>query len=127
MCRNRVNFVLAALVAVALAMPLAARANTGKNSKVGASARVDLITDASIGGKSVKAGTYDVKADDTTLTLKQNGKVIAQAPIEWKDEPSKSANSSLVTESGTLLEVHFSGKTRYAQLSGTSAAAPGQQ
>ena len=127
MCRNRINFVLAVLVAVALAMPLAAQANTGKNSKAGASARMDLINDASIGGKSIKAGTYDVKADDTTLTLKQNGKVVAQAPIEWKDEPSKSAYSSLVTESGTVLEVHFSGKTRYAAVSGTSAGTTGQQ
>lgn len=127
MCRSRVNSVWAVLVAVALAMPLAARTNTGKNSKEGASARLDLVNDASIAGKTVKAGTYDVKADDTTLTLKQNGKVVAQAPIQWRDEASKSAYSSLVTESGTLLEVHFSGKTRYAEISRTSANATGQQ
>jgi hypothetical protein len=127
MCRNRINFVLTVLVAVALAMPLAARANTGKNTKAGANARLDLVNDASIGGKRVKAGTYDVKADDTTLTLRQDGKVVAQAPIQWKDEASKSAYSSMVTEGGALLEVHFSGKTRYAEVSGTPAATTGQQ
>jgi len=127
MYRRSISSILGVLVAVALAMPLAARSNTGKNSKAGASARVDLANDATIGGKEVKAGTYDVKADETTLTLKQDGKVIAQAPIEWKDEPSKSTYSAMVTEGKTVLEVHFSGKTRYAEISRTPAPSTGQQ
>jgi len=127
MCRNRINLVLAVIVAVALAMPLAAKSNAGKNSKSGASATVDLPTDASIGGKQVKAGRYEVKADETTLTVKQNGKVVAQAPIQWKDEQGKSIYSAIVTQSGAVLEVHFNGKSRYAEISGASAASTGQQ
>jgi Rieske Fe-S protein len=125
MCGNRISFVLAVVVAVALAMPLAAWSNTGKKST--ASATIVLLRDAAIGGKQVKAGTYDVKANESTITLSREGKVVAEAPITWKDEQSKSPYSSIVVASGTLKEAHFSGKARYADVSGASSASIGQQ
>jgi len=87
---------------------------------------MELVTDATVGGKQVKAGTYDVKAGESTLTLMQRGKVVAEAPIEWKDEPSKSQNSTLVIESGAVKEIHFMGKNRYAELSSGPTESTGQ-
>lgn len=126
MTRNRTSWVLTMFAILALAMPIAARSN-GKDSKSKANTTVELIKDAAIGGKQVKAGTYDVKASETKLTLSHDGKVVAESPIEWKDEQSKSTYSSVVVDGGAVKEVHFNGKTRYAQLSEGSMAATGQQ
>jgi|SRR5579864_57941 hypothetical protein len=126
MMRNRTSCVLPMLAILALAMPLAARSN-GKDSKSKASATVELVKDAVIGGKPVKAGTYEVKANETKLTLSHDGKVVAESPIEWKDEQAKSTYSAIVVDGGAVKEVHFSGKTRYVQISEGSMPATGQQ
>jgi hypothetical protein len=127
MSRSRISYALAVLAALALAWPLAARSNGPKNSKSTANATMDLVTDATVGGKQIKAGTYDVKASESKLTLSHDGKVVAETPIEWKDEPSKAAYSAIVVDSGAVKEVHFSGKTRYAELSAGSMTSTGQQ
>lgn len=126
MSRRRMNCVLSVLATLALAMPLAARSNAGK-SKSTARASMDLVKEASIGGKRLKAGSYDVEASESTLTLMQKGKVVAEAPIAWKDEQSKSPYSAIVTEGGSVTEVHFNGKKRFAQLSGASTSSAGQE
>lgn len=126
MTRNRTSCVLPMLAILALAMPLAARSN-GKDSKSKASATVELVKDAVVGGKQVKAGTYEVKANETKLTLSHDGKVVAESPIEWKDEQAKSTYSAIVVDGGAVKEVHFSGKTRYVQISEGSMPATGQQ
>jgi hypothetical protein len=124
MSRSRMNCVLSVLAALALAMPLAARASAEKST---ARASVDLVSEATIGGKQLKAGTYDVEANGSTLTLMQKGKVLAEAPIAWKDEQSKSRYSAIVTEGGTVTEVHFQGRKQYARLSGGSMPNAGQE
>lgn len=126
MSRSRMNCVFAALAALALAMPLAARNSAGK-SKSTARASVDLVSEATIGGKQLKPGTYDIQANESTVTLLQRGKVVAEAPIAWRDEHSKSRVSAVVTESGTIVEVHFHGKKQYARLSSTSMPSAGQE
>jgi hypothetical protein len=128
MSRRGISYVFAALAALALAMPFAARANAGNNSKSTASATMDIVNDATIGGKQVKAGTYDVKADETKVTLSHNGKVVAEAPVQWKDEQSKPQYSSVVIDSGAVKEIHFNGKGRYAEISqGSMSSSGGQQ
>lgn len=87
---------------------------------------MELVNDATIGGKQVKAGTYDVKADGSKITLSHNGKVVAESPVEWKDEAAKSPYSAIVVDSGAVKEVHFNGKTRYAEVS-TSSMETGKQ
>jgi hypothetical protein len=124
MSRSRMNCVLSVLAALALAMPLAAR--SAEKSKATARASIDLVTGATVGGTQLKAGTYNVEASESTVKLMQRGKVIAQAPIAWKDEQSKSRYSGIVTEGGSVTEVHFSGKTRYARLSSGSMQSAGQ-
>lgn len=106
-------------------MPLAALSSAAKSKTTRVT--LDLLENASVAGTKVKAGTYDVEASESTLKLTQNGKLVAQAPIEWKDEQSKQQSSSFVAESGRITEVHFSGKARYAQIAnGSTGTAAGQ-
>lgn len=106
-------------------MPLTALSSAAKSKTTRAT--MELPSDVTVAGTQVKAGTYDVEANESTLKLTRNGKVVAQAPIEWKDERSKSESSSIVSESGRIIEVHFGGKTRYAQITnGSTSASAGQ-
>lgn len=114
-----VKNILIAFAALLLALPLAARSRT-KDSKSTVRTSVELTREASLGGKQLKAGTYQVRATESTLTVLQKGKVVAQAPIEWKPEGKGVSSSGVVTDSGTVKEIHFVGKTRYAQVTSES-------
>jgi len=128
MSRFGIASVLSLVAGLAIAMPLAARSNAGNNQKSTVTAKMDIVNDATVGGKEVKAGTYDVKVNETKVTLLRDGKVIAEAPVEWKEEPTKSSYSSIIVDSGAVKEIHFTGKTKYAQLTeGTSSVASGGQ
>lgn len=118
--------VLVAFAALLFALPLAARSHD-KAAKSTVRTNVELSQDATLAGKDVKAGTYQVRADESTLTLLQKGKVVAQAPIEWKKEAGKgSADSSVMINSGAVTEVHFIGKDHYAQVApGSESGATG--
>ena len=41
------------------------------------------------GRQELKPGTYRVTADDSKVTLTLDGKVVAEAPVQWKDETNK--------------------------------------
>jgi uncharacterized protein (UPF0333 family) len=116
MSRRRVNAVLPILIALVLAMPLAARDNGNKDSKT-TRATMDIFNQTSLGGKEIKPGTYTVIVDGDKLTMQQGGKVVAEAPIQWKDETTKSRNSNIVTVGDHVTEIHFGGKMRYVEVS----------
>lgn len=126
MSRRGLGFAVSILSALAIAMPLVARANAGKDTK-SITAQMDIVKDATIGGKEVKAGTYDVKVNETKVTLSRNGKVVAEAPVQWKDASSKSSYSAIVIDGGAVKEIYFTGKSRYAQISDSSAMSSGGQ
>jgi hypothetical protein len=126
MSLSRTKRLFSILAVFAIATPIAALSSAAK-SKTTAHATMDLVANANLAGTVVKAGTYDVEANESTLTLKRDGKVVAQAPISWKDESSKSQSSSMVADNGVVREVHFRGKNRYAQIaSGSTSSAAGQ-
>jgi hypothetical protein len=125
MSRRGLGYAISVLAALAIAMPVVTHANSNKDNKSTASAQMDVVKDATIGGKEVKAGTYDVKATETKVTLLRNGKVVAEAPVQWKDEQSKSSFSSIVMDGSTVKEIHFNGKSRYAEVSDSSAMSSG--
>jgi len=127
MSRFKMNLAVSLLAALALVIPASARDNGAKNSKSTVSATMDLVSPATIAGKQLKPGTYDVKADDSKVTLSLHGKVVAEAPVQWKDEKSKSKFSTIVTDgdANQVKEVHFTGKSRYVELS-TAATSNGQ-
>ena len=77
---------------------------------------IDVLNPVTFGGTSLKPGSYTVKADETTVTLTARGKTVAQAKVEWKDSAQKSKSTSMLAENGIVKEIHFSGNTRYVEL-----------
>ena len=57
-----------------------------------------------------------VKADSVKVTFSLGGKLIAEAPIQWKDEADEAAHSAIVTESRQIREIHFLGKSKYVEI-----------
>jgi hypothetical protein len=116
------NFVMTMLAALALAMPIAARADESKTTKPVSHVAVDLHSSATLAGKDLKPGTYQVSADESKMTISRDGKVVAEVPIEWKDAQSKASYTSVVTDSNQITEVHFGGKSKYISVTGGSVA-----
>lgn len=116
MHRRGTNFVLPILAALLFALPVAARdaAKSGKPTIVD----VEVLSTITLGGKQLKPGMYTVKADDSKVQLMVDGKVVAEAPVEWKDETSKPRYSQIVTTDNQVREIHFSGKMKYVAISG---------
>lgn len=74
----------------------------------------NLPSPAKLSGTPLKAGEYEVKADETKVTLVFNGKVVAEAKVEWKDGASKASQTSLLIVGEEIKEIRFGGKSRYA-------------
>ena len=116
------NFVMTILAALALAMPIAARADDSKTVKPVSRVAVDLHNAATLAGKDLKPGTYQVSADESKMTISRDGKVVAEAPIEWKDGQSKASYTSVVVNSNQIAEIHFGGKAKYISVAGGTVA-----
>jgi hypothetical protein len=119
---RRMNFVVTILAALALVIPIAARADDSKTVKPVSRVAVDLHSAATLAGKDLKPGTYQLSADDSKMTISRDGKVVAEAPIEWKDGQSKASYTSVITDSDKITEVHFGGKTKYISVAGNTVA-----
>jgi hypothetical protein len=119
---RRINFVVTILAALALVIPIAARADDSKTVKPVSRVAVDLHSAATLAGKDLKPGTYQLSADDSKMTISRDGKVVAEAPIEWKDGQSKASYTSVITDSDKITEVHFGGKTKYISVTGGTVA-----
>jgi hypothetical protein len=116
MSRRVLTAAFAVLTALAFVKPAPAGNKTATDSKITMATTVDLLSPATLAGKQLAPGTYEVKADDTKLTLKFKGKVVAEVPVQWKDEQGKAKYSAVVVESDQIKEIHFGGKTRFVQI-----------
>jgi hypothetical protein len=111
---NRVMTVFAALV---LLVAIAAQNAPAKDTKAGVTTVMSLLKPTTFAGKELKAGDYAVAADETHVRLSMNGKVVAEAPVQWKDETAKAKYSAFVSEGNKITEIHFGGKTRFVTIS----------
>ena len=116
MFRSGRSFLLTAVAGLIIAMPMAARVAMAKESKTTV-ASVAILSEMTLAGKQIKPGDYQVRADETKVTIEREGKVIAEAPIQWKDETKKPSYSNIVSENGQIKEIHFGGKMRYVAVS----------
>ena len=96
MARRGLNLIVPIFVALLVAMPLAAR-DSGKNGKA-TSAEVDILSAVTLAGKQLKPGTIESWRTTSKVTVSLGGKVVAEAPVEWKDETSKPRNSNMVSD-----------------------------
>ena len=117
MSRGLVCRVSAGLLAVALLLPVTSQAGGGKDAKATAKTSMVFQNPVTLAGKPIKPGNYEIAADETKVSISQFGKVVAEAPVQWKDDTSKSEYSNIVTDGGSIKEIHFGGKARYAVIS----------
>jgi len=121
MSRSKMNGTLTILAALALALSIAAHATPAKDAKSTVTPIVKtelrLVSPATLGGTELKAGEYSVTADDAHARFSKNGKVVAEASIQWKDESAKPQTNAVVVDSNQIKEIHFGGKMKYVEIS----------
>lgn len=116
MSHRGLSLTFAVLAALALAVPIAARNADTNQPKAIVSMSVDLSRPATLAGTALKPGSYSVRADSAKVTLSRGGKVVAEAPVQWKEEAGKAEYSTVVTEGNQITEIHFSGKSKYISI-----------
>ena len=120
MSRSKINGMLTILAALTLALSIATHAAPAKDAKstVTPIVKTDLtlLSPATLGGTELKAGEYSVIADDAHAKFLKNGKVIAEASIQWKDESAKRQSTAVVVDSNQIKEIHFGGKMKYVEI-----------
>jgi hypothetical protein len=107
--RLKATQLLATLILLTLAAPVWARTHS-------ATAISDGTT--TVGGTQLKAGDYQLKIEDngTQLQVLQNGKVVAQVPVQWIQLPKKATDSAVVLDNNQIIEVDFGGNTQAVQI-----------
>ena len=120
MSRSKINGMLTILAALTLALSIATHTTPAKDAKstVTPIVKTDLklLSPATLGGTNLQAGQYSVTADDTHARFLKNGKIIAEASVQWKDESAKSRTNAVVVDGNQIKEIHFGGKMKYVEI-----------
>lgn len=116
MSRHSMKQIFTILAALVLLVSISAQIAPAKDTKAGVNTTMSLLNPTTLAGKNLKPGDYAVTVDDTHVKLSMNGKVIAEAPVQWKDETSKARFSAFVINDNKITEIHFGGKTRFVTI-----------
>jgi hypothetical protein len=120
MSRRKMNCVLTVLAALVLVLSIATHTTPAKDAKSTVTSivksDVKLLKPATLAGTELKAGDYSVTADDTHAKFSKGGKVVAEVPIQWKDESSKAKFTTVVVDGNQIKEIHFGGKMKYVEV-----------
>jgi hypothetical protein len=117
MSRSKMVRVSTFLAALVMMLSIGLQTLAAKDAKVDTSSVFTIQNAASLAGQSITPGDYKVTVTETQLTMTRDGKVVAQVPVQWKDETSKPHYSTIVTDGGKITEFHFGGKTRFVVVS----------
>jgi hypothetical protein len=104
-------FALTLLLALAIPAVAAPKGNMVLTGNVLAKGNFVLIQSKSLNGTTLQPGQYEVVASDTQVSFLLKHKIVAQAPIQWKDVVLTGENA-VVDESGNIREIQFKGKRR---------------
>ena len=98
---------LGGLAILSLALPVWARPDKPYT------AEWDISQATTIGNTQVKPGTYTVEAhaNQNTLDVLRDKKVVAQLPCHWIQLPQKASETEVETNNNQIVQVQFSGKT----------------
>jgi len=66
-----------------------------------------------LSGKELQPGIYSLVANSSKVMLKQSGKIVADAPVQWKDGGKKEFATHVVLDGNNIKEIRFAGRTRY--------------
>jgi hypothetical protein len=117
MSRSKMVQVSTVVAALVLVLSIGLQTLSAKDTKADTSSVFTIQNATSLAGQSIAPGDYKVSVTETQLTLSKNGKVIAQVPVQWKDETNKPHYSTIVTDGGKITEFHFGGKNRFVAVS----------
>jgi hypothetical protein len=113
MSRVAVYHLLASVLVLALAVSAGVASVFAKETKAVVKTNITLFSAHMLAGTELKAGNYEVIADESKVTVKQGRKVVAEANAQWMDGKDKALDTSLVTDGDNIREIHFGGKSRY--------------
>lgn len=113
MSRSKMIQVSSFIATLVLVLSIGLQTLSAKDSKADTASIFTIQNATSLAGQTVAAGDYKVSVTETQLTMSKNGKVVAQAPVQWRDEPSKATRSTIVTDGNKITEFHFGGKNRF--------------
>jgi hypothetical protein len=121
MLRQKMDRVLTIIFTVlTFALSMASHATSAKDAKAivtpVAKADMRLATPATLGGTNLQAGEYSITADGAHAKFLKNGKVIAEASVEWKDEGAKPKTTAIFMDGNQIKEIHFGGKMKYVEI-----------
>jgi len=126
------SFVKNTVVAFAMVALVAVGAFAAGKDKV-RKETVTLLSDVTVNGALLKAGTYDIKFDENTgeLAILKDGKVKAKVAVRAEERSDKAKLTAVRTaKNGSIAEltgVTFAGSTQNLVLSGNSGAVTGNQ
>jgi hypothetical protein len=116
MLHRKTGIALTAMAGLMLAMTVAAYASAPAKDNGKTTETMEIWNAVSLAGTQLKPGSYVVTAADSKVTLALNGKVVAEASVQWKDRASKARSSTIVASDGKIKEIHFAGKARYLEV-----------
>jgi hypothetical protein len=96
-----------ALVAIGLALPFWVTAATDSLRKA-----VYLGSTATVAGKTLQAGDYDLVVKGNQAKFERKGAVVAEVPCTWKTLPAKSDHDGVDIDHGAVTEIQFKGNTQ---------------
>jgi hypothetical protein len=96
---------ITALVVTGLALPVWLPAATDSLHKA-----IHLGSNATVAGKPLQAGDYDLLVTGNQAKFESKGKVVAEVPCTWKTLPAKADHDVVLTSGAAVTEITFQGK-----------------
>jgi hypothetical protein len=90
-----------------MALPLWVTAATDSLHKT-----VHLGATATVAGKTLQEGEYDLVVSGNQAKFASKGKVVAEVPCTWKTLPAKADHDVVLTSGSAVTEIQFQGKTQ---------------
>ena len=112
MKHNKLVHLFAVALLLAVAIPAMASPKGAKMSNSIAKGQFAVAGVEILNGTALKPGEYKVVASDSTVSFFRGNKLIAQAPIQWKETSQKIDQNAIVTTEGKVQEVRFKGQSR---------------
>jgi hypothetical protein len=111
--RCRLFRFLAAQVFVAILLLALTRSANTEPAEPAVEISLHFFHAVTLSGKELQPGIYSLVADSSKVMLKQSGKVVADAPVQWKDGDKKEFANHVVLDGKNIKEIRFAGRTRY--------------
>lgn len=113
MSRVPVYRLLASVLVLSLVILARVAPVSANETKAVVKANITLFNAHMLAGTELKAGNYQIVADESKVTVMKNGKVVAEANAQWMDGQGKASDTAVVTAGNSIREIHFGGKSRY--------------